>query len=125
MPCDFTGNIQSRGTIQRALLEAPRCTSKIMLLDHLKVRMLIKPLLAPNSTSVSKRSPTMQMRDLLVAQMDDRPHHRPWGHTHEECATRSGHVSQSNFILSEAEHYRGEGGASEINAIIFSSFERD
>ena len=60
-----------------------------------------------------------------VAQMDDRPHHRPWGHTHEECATRSGHVSQSNFILSEAEHYRGEGGASEINAIIFSSFERD
>ena len=36
-----------------------------MLIGHLKVRMLIKPLLEPNSTSVSKRSPTMQMRDLL------------------------------------------------------------
>lgn len=31
---------------------------------HLNVRMLIKPLLEPNSTSVSNRSPTMQMRDL-------------------------------------------------------------
>lgn len=31
---------------------------------NLNVRMLIKPFVVPKSTSVSSRSPTMQMRDL-------------------------------------------------------------
>lgn len=50
--------ISSSGNASRGL--------PVLTVSHLSVRMLIKPLLAPKRTSVSNRSPTMQMRDLEV-----------------------------------------------------------